>query len=155
MTERLKTQALGDLLSAQHESWLSMATEMADVGRWVYYPDDNTCVLDPPLQRLTGLTMAPPLPAAEFFDRINEEDRNAVAQSLQQTVESGAPFERHYRFIRDDGNVIWLKGKGKRIESDTMDRTVIGTIYDVTDLQDAITSNRILANEMAHRVKNL
>lgn len=137
------------------EDWLALATNLADVGRWVYDAETAQCHIDDVLLALTGLTESQPMDARAFIGCIHPDDLPEVERALAEAVRGNTIYETSFRFIRPDGQTIWLKGKGRSKILPDGRQAVIGVNYDVSDLQNAIIANRLLAAEMAHRVKNM
>ncbi|MXQ06367.1 PAS domain-containing protein [Alphaproteobacteria bacterium GH1-50] len=136
-------------------AWLGLATDYADVGRWVYDVQSQDCFIDDVLKRLTGIDERQPMPAETFVRCIHESDQGAVMAALEESAKSGSAYDISFRFIRPDGETIWLAGRGQKRVVQGGREVMIGVNYDITALQNAVTANRLLAGEMAHRVKNL
>ena len=137
------------------EEWLALATDMADVGRWVYFGDTAQCHIDEVLLELTGLDAPQPMDADRFISCIHPDDLAEVERSMQVALSDDVLYETNFRFHRPDGRMIWLKGKGRPRTLEDGRQVLIGVNYDVSDLNNAVIANRMLAGEMAHRVKNL
>ncbi|MGA0593821.1 sensor histidine kinase [Enterovirga sp. CN4-39] len=112
----------------------------------------------PEYLRLHGL---PPESANEsheaWVERIHPEDRQRTEAEFRGAVDGDAlRYASEYRIIRpDDGQVRWIAAAAE-IERDRNGRAIrlVGAHRDVTDRVVAQERQRLLINELNHRVKN-
>lgn len=66
---------------------------------------------------------------------IHPEDLDAVAQSIEASVQTGRPWQLQYRLRRTDGEIRTVKGMANRLPSlqDNGTAVFFGYIYDVTE----------------------
>jgi PAS domain S-box-containing protein len=74
--------------------------------------DDNetTLYISPRIEDLTGFS--PEKWQSESFiweNHIHPDDRESILEADRDTHQSGNRFEEEYRFIRSDGQTIWIK----------------------------------------------
>lgn len=83
-------------------------------------------------------------PITDFMDRIHDDDKTRVGQSIQIMLRDKSSFSERYRVYGADGSVIWIKDRGRVIcDDDGEVEFVTGTMVDITDL--------VLAEESLHR----
>ena len=150
------------IMQSTRESFLSrerliqsLAMGVADLGMWVMDAEDGTVTWDQRLRKMIGIESAKSRPEAEdFMSRIASEDRDRVEEALVRTRVEGVPFEEEFRFFRPDGEMIWLTGKGERLQQEN--RTMIfGINADITERKNRDEQNEFMMRELDHRVKNL
>lgn len=88
--------------------------------------------ISPKIQDITGY---PP----EFFDdetfwasKIHPDDAERVLEEERRSEESGEPFSMEYRYIRNDGEVVWLREDSRRLPLEGGRMQSVGIIADVT-----------------------
>ncbi len=81
---------------------------------------------------------------------IHPDDREHVADRIQQSVESGTDFRAEYRVIRNDGQIRWVEARGK-VERDQNGNAVTlpGVITDITERKLAEERERALVADAA------
>ena len=133
----------------------SLAMGVAEMGMWTMDVESGTVTWDQRLRAMIGIESAKSRPDAEdFISHIAPEDRERVEQSLERTRNDGVPFEEEFRFFRPDGEMVWLLGKGERLQQDG--RTMIfGINADITERKNSDEQNEFMMRELDHRVKNL
>lgn len=92
----------------------------------------------------------------DWLSRVHPEDRARTKAGFDEDLVHGGPFDREYRIVRpSDGQVRWVHNRG-RIETDAQGRPVrlLSVQTDVTDRKNDETRQRLLINELNHRVKN-
>src|SRR5215217_3924008 len=50
---------------------------------------------------------------ADFSNRIHEEDRESRQRALLQALANHSDYEAEFRFLKPDGNRIWLRERGQ------------------------------------------
>ena len=94
---------------------------------------------------------------AAWVDRIHPGDRERTQREFQAAVEGHAVrYESEYRIVRpSDGQVRWIAATAE-IERDASGRALrlIGAHRDITERALAQERQRLLINELNHRVKN-
>lgn len=116
---------------------LEEAQRMANIGSWVFYPQDRRVVWSDQLYRLHGLDKDSFEATYETVESlIYPKDRDSVQGLFYECVDNDVPFEAEYRVIRSDGEIREVLTRGQHfpagIEDD--DRWV-GTTLDVTELR--------------------
>jgi PAS domain S-box-containing protein len=92
----------------------------------------------------------------QWLDRIHVEDRAMVAAATERCFTEGTPFTLEYRIHRaDNGEERWLHSYGNRIDGRAGEPArFVGVSFDITGQKRAEQHQRLLINELNHRVKN-
>jgi PAS domain S-box-containing protein len=105
---------------------------------------------DPNYMRLFGLSsklgFAPP---ATFAERIHPDDQPERAARVQQTLETGAPYECEYRIV-NGSSTRWVIARGK-VERDASGKPVRfpGVVLDITTRRQAEQDRQNMADNFA------
>jgi PAS domain S-box-containing protein len=93
---------------------------------------------------------------AQWLERVHPEDRPMVATAVERCFDEGIPFTLEYRIHRaDSGEERWLHSYGNRIDGQQGDPDrFVGISFDITASKRAEQHQRLLINELNHRVKN-
>jgi PAS domain S-box-containing protein len=140
------------------EEQLRLATEAADVGLWDYDPTSERMFLPPRVKAMFGISDDIAVSMERFYEALHPDHRDrtrvALADALNPTKRS--VFDVEFRTIgQDDISARWVAVKGRGIFSaDQVCIRVIGTAIDVTSRKHQEEHQRLLLNELNHRVKN-
>lgn len=138
-----------------------LAMAASQMGTWRYTLADNVCVYDENAQRLYGLTEARFLHdeervRAKFHPDDLEQMWSRVAKALDPL--SDGRYDVEYRVKQPDGSWRWLSAWGLvEFDGDGPDRkpvAIAGASKDLTERKQAEQLQRLLLNELNHRVKN-
>jgi PAS domain S-box-containing protein len=138
-----------------------LAMVASDMGTWCYALADNICVYDENAQRLYGLTEARFLHndegvKAKFHPDDLEVMWSRVAQALDP--KGSGRYDVEYRVKQVDGSWRWLSAWGLvEFEGNGPQRkpvAIAGASRDLTKLKQAEQMQRLLLNELNHRIKN-
>jgi len=143
------------------EERLKLAAEAAGFG--TYYQNIDTGELDwsAEARAIVGLDPDEPLTVERVVAITHPEDRARIQAKVRahQQATGPAEFEDEYRCLRPDGTVRWILAKGRRYGPAGTDapgpRIAAGTILDITARKRAEERQRLLMNELNHRVKNM
>jgi PAS domain S-box-containing protein len=89
-----------------------------------------------------------------WADGVHPEDLERCVTTYQSAFRAREPFSMEYRLRRHDGEYRWLIDNGKPFYRDDYFAGYWGSCVDVTAHRDAERAQRILVNELSHRVKN-
>jgi PAS domain S-box-containing protein len=91
-----------------------------------------------------------------FRRRVVPEDMARLDAGEKAALAAGKDVaEYEFRIFRPDGEVRWIEGAARYIfDADGTLRRVVGTNIDITDRKQAEAHQRLLINELNHRVKN-
>jgi PAS domain S-box-containing protein len=154
ITER---KAAEDALSDKEES-LRLATEGAGMATWDLDLATMTGHWSGTRFALFGLPRPPGDSAGieEWLERIHPDDVGGVRAALERCFAKGDPFHAEYRIRRaDTGEERWLESHGNRIAPDSgKGWRAVGISFDITQRKQWERRQRLLVNELNHRVKN-
>ncbi len=91
---------------------------------------------------------------AAYLDRVHPDDRPALAELLAQLSPTQPGYRTTYRFVRDDGGVVWIEENAHGFFDET-GRLVrlVGMASDVTDRKRAEGELRRLREELARMAR--
>ena len=137
------------------ERLLSTAADAAQFGAHQYDAMNDKVYRSPQIRRILG---AHPDDDRDFESAqafVHPEDREHVRWRKRQVLESEDQYQLTYRIRQPGGEVRWVMDRGQ-VERDPSGKAlrVIGVLLDITDLKAAEQRQRLLFDELSHRVKN-
>jgi PAS domain S-box-containing protein len=152
--------ALRQTLERQKRTF-DLAMMASQMGTWRYTLADNICVYDENAQRLYGLAEARFLhDEAGVKAKFHPDDLELMWSRVAKALEPGGDerYEVEYRVKQRDGSWRWLSAWGLvEFEGDGQERrpvAITGASRDLTKRKHAEELQRLLLNELNHRVKN-
>jgi PAS domain S-box-containing protein len=149
-----------DALKRQQRTF-DLAMIASQMGTWRYTLADNICVYDENAQRLYGLTEARFLhDEAGVRDKFHPDDMATMWARVAKALDpkGDGRYEVEYRVKQRDGSWRWLSAWGLvEFEGRGADRkpvAIAGASRDLTEIKSAEEQQRLLVNELNHRVKN-
>jgi len=133
-----------------------LALEAGHMGTWWYDHLKGTAGWSSQAAALLGL---PPdkttATVPEWREVVHPEDVEEVFEKLRVAVLGDGEYEDEYRIVHPDGQVRWISSKG-RVFFNSLRRPVyfVGIFQDVTERKQADDQQRLLLDELNHRVKN-
>ena len=105
---------------------------------------------------LTGYS-AEELPKHAFADITHPEDANADVDKFEALIAGEADsYQMEKRFVRKDGALIWVALSASMVRDDSGSPLYgIRVVQDITDLKRAQARQKLLHDELNHRVKNM
>ncbi|MET3899028.1 PAS domain S-box-containing protein [Devosia sp. UYZn731] len=150
ITEQKKAEA--DL--ARQGQFLRLAQEAGGIGTFEWDLATNLVSSSPAFRVLYGFAPDEDVPATRFAEIVHPDDRERLATSQQQSLEQGLKATE-YRVITPTGT-RWIGRQGTIIHGpDGKPERVLGAAYDLTERKEAETQMAMLAQESAHRIKNM
>jgi PAS domain S-box-containing protein len=141
----------------ESEERLRLALEAGQMGTWEWTVATNEVIWSPSLEAIHGL--APGTFAGTFAayrEDIHLEDREQVLGAIAETVERGEDHHVEYRIVRPDGGIRWVEGRGKLVrDASGAALRMIGVCMDVTERKQNEERQRLLLDELNHRVRNM
>jgi PAS domain S-box-containing protein len=89
-----------------------------------------------------------------WADGVHPDDMQRCLSTYLNAFRNREPFSMEYRLRRHDGEYRWLLDNGKPFYRDEYFAGYWGSCVDITAHRDAERAQRILVNELSHRVKN-
>lgn len=147
----------GSAALRRSEEQLRTAAEAARFGVHEYDVAADRTVRSPQFLEILGA--GPEDSSATFeagLDFVHPDDRVAV-ETAKRTILSGnrEDYQLEYRIVRRDGPARWVMDRG-RVIRDGFGRAlrVVGVVLDISDIKEAEQRQRLLFDELSHRVKN-
>ena len=114
----------------KREEDLLEAQELANIGSYIFDPENGATVLTP--QALTILGLIDGQSLFDFENKIHPTDREPVRSAIYKAIELQGDFDIEYRCTVDNvEKIIW--GRGKMITQKDQPILMKGTVMDVTD----------------------
>jgi PAS domain S-box-containing protein len=146
---------------ARQQHTFDLAMVAAQMGTWRYTIADNICLYDENAQRLYGLAEARFLHDDEGVrTKFHPDDMEQMWANVAKALDplGDGLYEVEYRVKQLDGGWRWLSAWGLvEFEGEGPDRKAVaiaGASRDLTAMKRAQELQRLLANELNHRVKN-
>ncbi|MBW4520469.1 MAG: PAS domain S-box protein [Scytolyngbya sp. HA4215-MV1] len=109
-----KIQALLNLELQESEQRLKMALQAAQMGIWDCDFLTGKAIWSPETERLFGLAPGSFDENPEtFYSAVHPDDRAALIQAMQQSIESGCSYQHQYRGVLPDGSIRWIESTGQ------------------------------------------
>jgi PAS domain S-box-containing protein len=93
---------------------------------------------------------------ADLIATIHPEDRPRILTAMESAIRDGADYDVEYRVILPTGEQRWLHARGRAAQTadDGGARRLAGVSLDITERKRAEERQKLLVNELNHRVKN-
>jgi len=87
---------------------------------------------------------------------IHPEDRERMRSAMDAAIRTGAEYDVEYRVVHPSGEVRWVHVRGRAADAAHSGgvRRMAGVSMDITERKRAEERQRLLLNELNHRVKN-
>jgi PAS domain S-box-containing protein len=113
---------------------LERAEQLAQIGSWQWDCVSGELWWSDNLFRLMGLTPAQVTPTTEYIvARTHPDDRDRVAQYVEQLKDAGRLAPLQYRILWPDGTVRHLRCTVAPVDEAGRSRMIIGAVQDVTE----------------------
>jgi PAS domain S-box-containing protein len=156
----ITTQKQAEMRLAQSEERLSLALRAASmVGIWDGDLEAGRVYGDANFARIYGVdpeVAAAGQPLGHYVNSIHPEDAPVVRAEVQKLYEGGDEFIHEHRIVRPDGELRWVVARGRLVRNAAGQPVrFVGASVDITDRRMAEERQRLLMEELAHRVKNM
>lgn len=138
-----------------------LAMIASKMGTWRYTMADNICVYDENAQRLYGLTEARFLHDTKGVEaKFHPDDMDLMWARVAKALDPAGDgrYDVEYRVKQLDGSWRWLSAWGLvEFEGEGAERkpvAIAGASRDLSELKQSEELQRLLSNELNHRVKN-
>jgi PAS domain S-box-containing protein len=137
----------------ESEARFRMMAENAPVNLWMSDPEGRIVYLNRQQRAFWGA--ADDLAGFKWAERVLDEDREALYADYDVALENRSAFTVEARYWRVDGEVRTLRTEaGPRFDAEGKFLGMIGVNIDTTEERRAALHQRLLTNELNHRVKN-
>ncbi|MDB5622722.1 MAG: hypothetical protein JWR39_1285, partial [Devosia sp.] len=135
--------------------FLSLAQEAGGVGTFEWDVATGLLTASPTFKRLYGLDPdQAEFPIGIFADVVHPEDRQLLVITPSATMEEGLR-RTEYRVVTPTGT-RWIGRQGVVIRNSKGEpERVLGAAFDLTERKDAEAQLALIAQESAHRIKNM
>ena len=133
-----------------------LAMQAARLGRWDHHPSSGRYFWDARCCEILGAPNGPES-LEKLIALIHPEDRERIADALDCAISPdriGGYAEEYRIVVADTGEVRWLSALGRSMFEDGRCVRFVGVMEDVTGRKQAEAHQRLLTNELNHRVKN-
>ena len=90
----------------------------------------------------------------DVIARVHPDDRARRQAAIEQAIATGEDFDVEYRVVRSDGEIGWVLARGRAAFENGQAVRLAGISLDITDRRQAEDRQRLLLDELNHRVKN-
>jgi PAS domain S-box-containing protein len=146
-------QSRDDLRRTQQR--LEFALDAARLGSWEFDIASGRYTSAAHSREIFGLGPDAPFERAEDVAKlVHPEDRARRQQAIDHAIATGEDMDIEYRTLRPDGQVGWVLARGRAAFEDGRAVRLAGISLDITARKAAEEHQRLLLDELNHRVKN-
>ena len=93
---------------------------------------------------------------ADLIETIHPDDRPRILGAIESAIRDGSDYDVEYRVVHPTGELRWLHARGRAAQTadDGGARRLAGVSLDITERKRAEERQKLLVNELNHRVKN-
>ncbi len=137
------------------EQQLELAVEAGRLGSWDYDLETGRVIASDYCRLNFGVAAGEPFDRYEQVTaRVHPKDREMRQQALDDAVLTGNDLEVEHRVIKHDGQVGWVLSRGRAVYQGGRPVRIAGVSLDITDRKKAEERQKLLLDELNHRVKN-
>jgi len=154
--EVLRRRQTEKMLRASEEK-LRLAVEAAEMGTWDFEVRSRILEVSPRLNQFLGLPADATAGYEDILHAIHPEDRERVDQVIRSALASPGTGPYKFEFRTNggtNGTERWLSAKGRTMFEEGRAVRFTGAVLDVTERRRSAEHQRLLINELNHRVKN-
>jgi PAS domain S-box-containing protein len=158
ITERKRTAAALEqsrLHALEQEQRLAATYEHAAIGISEVAPDGSFLRVNEAICAITGYSREHLL-ANRLFSHTHADDADADREAFRKQIAGGLEFYSvEKRLNRSDGRAVWLSVRSSPVRAaDGQLRYVVRVVQDITERKAAEQRQKLLIDELNHRVKN-
>lgn len=139
-----------------------LALDAGNIGYWEFNLRERTMHTSARAREIFGGRADMAMSHPEILSRLARDQMPQRDAIFAKAVEEGTEYDGEYRIVDDDGAERWINVRGRVVHrSKGQPRRMAGIVLDVTDrhkafaaVADAEQRQRLLINELNHRVKN-
>lgn len=142
-------------LLRMNEARLRLAQEASSIGSFEIDIANNQLEVSEQFCRIFGLPIRQRFNASEIEQLVHPEDAERMS-SDRTRKDASAALLVEYRIVRpDDHRVVWISRRGQFVR-DALGKPVrlIGMVQDVTERKELEARQKVLNEELSHRMKN-
>lgn len=131
-TDIHESRVLRDRLQAS-TTFLRQAQELARLGYYEYDVVRNLSLWSETLYEIYGLPVQEGWVEPEnFIKNIHPDDLPSFGQAIRETIDRHVPLNERYRYMRPDGQMVYVYSVAKPIIEDGRVVRLVGTVQDIT-----------------------
>ena len=139
----------------QSRQQLEFALEAGRLGSWELDVATNRLASSDYCRTIFGLTAEDPFERYEdIVARVHPDDRKKREDAVARAIATQTDIEVEHRILRRDGTVTWVLTRGRAVYEGRRAVRVAGVSLDITPQKQAEAHQRLLFDELNHRVKN-
>jgi len=154
---RLTAGAMAELTERRRaEERLKFALDAGGMGSWDLDVATHAYEASDLCKRNYGRAPEEPFTFADLIATLHPDDRPRVLAAIDSAIRDGADYDVEYRVVLPSGELRWLHARGRAAQTadDGGARRLAGVSLDITDRKRADERQKLLVNELNHRVKN-
>ena len=141
LTQEVKQRKKIEQALRESEERLDLALDAANEGIWDWDVEHSRMLFDDRYYTMAGYRPgAFPGAFKEWEKRVHPDDIESTETAIKQYLAGKSDaFDVEFRFLREEGHYMWIRGKGKIVDrkKDGSPSRFIGTHSDVTDRKQA------------------
>ena len=143
------------LRALEREQLLAATYEHAAIGISEVAPDGRFLRVNEAICTIAGMTREEHL-ATKLFDHTHPDDADADREAFRKQVEGKLEFYSvEKRLKRLDGRIVWLSVRSSPVRGDDSHlQYVVRVVQDITERKASERRQKLLIDELNHRVKN-
>lgn len=126
------------------------AQQLAGVGSWEWFPENDVPVWSPEMFAIYGLDASePPVPFAEVSKLFAPQSWAALGPTVENAFNTGQPYELECEIVRRNGTRGWIISRGSPIKNE--EGAIVGlrgTIQDISERKRNEERNRLIINAL-------
>ena len=116
LQQEIEERKLAEEKLKKSEASLAQAQRVAHVGNWEFDVLTQEITWSEELFRIFGLDPTQPAPTvSEHIQLIHPNDRALWRQTVERAIASGTPYQLDFRFVRPDGEIRYIEGRGEPV----------------------------------------
>lgn len=135
---------------------LQFALEAGRLGSWELDVSTREYVASDLCKANYGRTPSEAFTFEDLIAAIHPRDRDRMRAAIEDAIRTGAEYDIEYRVILPSGDLRWVHARGRAALTEGQGgvRRMAGVSLDITERKRGEERQRLLLNELNHRVKN-
>ncbi|MGA3040903.1 MAG: PAS domain S-box protein [Bryobacteraceae bacterium] len=132
-----------EALQRSEEKYRWLVANLPDIV-WVADDTGQPVFVSSNCQALTGYTPEEICQPGFWMSRIHAEDQRRVAAAYRAVIDEGDPYDIEYRFLKQDGQWVWLHSRAVNVHQRDGKRYWDGLLSDITE-------RKLMEQKLAHQ----